>query len=68
MAFGDSIENRSPAASQQTVRVLAKTLFKEMKRSGYSRAEMVSLASEILEMVTSEFQPGPQERQVGRGA
>ena len=61
MAFGDSIENRSPAASQQTVRVLAKTLFKEMKRSGYSRAEMVSLASEMLDLITTEFQPSAPE-------
>ena len=42
-------------ASQRALRVLAKSVFKELKRNGYERAEMVSFASELLELVTDEL-------------
>ncbi len=41
--------------SQKALRVLAKSVFKELKRNGYERAEMVAFASELLELVTDEL-------------
>jgi hypothetical protein len=55
MAFGDGAMERGSNASQRAVRVLAKSLFKELKRAGYSRGEMVAFASELLDLVTHEM-------------
>lgn len=55
MAFGDGVTERASGASQRALRVLAKSVFKELKRAGYSRSEMVAFASELLELVTSEI-------------
>jgi hypothetical protein len=55
MAFGDGMTERASNGSQRAVRVLAKSLFKELKRSGYTRSEMVAFASELLDLVTDEM-------------
>lgn len=41
-------------SSQKALRVLAKSVFKELKRNGYERSEMVAFASELLELVTDD--------------
>jgi hypothetical protein len=46
---------RASSASQRALRVLAKSVFKELKRAGYSRSEMVAFASELLDLVTAEI-------------
>lgn len=56
MAFGSETTVRGTAGSSQVaVRVLAKSLFKELKRAGYARGEMVAFASELLDLVTTEI-------------
>ncbi len=56
MAFGEgSMERRSNGADDRALRVLAKSVFRELKRSGYARAEMVAFASELLDLVTTEI-------------
>jgi len=54
MAFGGEMSERGTGSSQ-AVRVLAKSLFKELKRAGYNRGEMVAFASELLDLVTTEI-------------
>ncbi len=48
----NSIEQHNDA--RRALQVLAKSVFKELKRSGYDRGEMVSFASELLELVTRD--------------
>ncbi len=56
MAFGGGMaEQHGPESTQVAVRVLAKSLFKELKRAGYARGEMVAFASELLALVTTEI-------------
>jgi hypothetical protein len=55
MAFGGEMSERGTGSSQVAVRVLAKSLFKELKRAGYNRGEMVAFASELLDLVTTEI-------------
>ena len=44
--------------SQRALRVVAKSVFRELKRAGYTRTEMVSFASELLDLVTLELKSG----------
>jgi hypothetical protein len=60
MAFGDGMTVRSVSATQQALRVLAKSLFKELKRAGYNRGEMVAFASELLDLVSTEIKTDGQ--------
>ena len=55
MAFGGGMTERATGASQQAVRVLAKSLYRELKRAGYNRSEMVAFASELLDLVTHDI-------------
>lgn len=59
MPLDDGSEQRTPAATRSAVQVLARNLVREMKRSGWSKAEMLSLASEILAEVTRELRASP---------
>jgi hypothetical protein len=58
MAFGGEMSDGGTGATQVAVRVLAKSLFKELKRAGYNRSEMVAFASELLDLVTTEIKKG----------
>ncbi len=55
MAFGEGTGGNTADVSQRGLRVIARSVFKELKRSGYTRAEMVAFASELLELVTHEM-------------
>jgi hypothetical protein len=47
-----SIEQHSEG--RRALQVFAKSVFKELKRNGYDRGEMVAFASELLELVTRD--------------
>lgn len=47
----DVLPNRDPRA----VSILAKTIFRELRASGYSEEDVMSLASELLGIVTVEM-------------
>ena len=40
---------------KRVLRILAKSVFKELKGSGYDRGSMVTFTNELLELVTSDF-------------
>lgn len=42
-------------APQRALKILAKSVFRELKSSGYSRSEIVSFTTELLDLVTSEM-------------
>ncbi len=55
MAFGEELNEQSTTATQRALRVLARSVLRELKRSGYSRTEMVTFASEVLDLVATEM-------------
>lgn len=44
--------NKQPG--QRAVDILAKTVYRDLKQNGYSRADIVAFASSILEQLTSD--------------
>ena len=54
MAFADELNERPLTDTQRALRTVARTVLKELKRSGYSRTEQVAFASELLDLVTSD--------------
>jgi hypothetical protein len=55
MALGESFDPKSPDAVQQGLRVLARSMVRELKRAGYSQSEMVRFASEVIDQVSQDF-------------
>lgn len=55
MAFGEDLNERSLTATQRALRVIARSVLKELKRAGYSRGEMVTFTTELLDLVTTEI-------------
>jgi len=45
----------SPGGQQRALRILAKSVYRELKSSGYSRSEIVGFTHQLLELVTSDI-------------
>lgn len=46
---------------ERAIKILAKSIFKELKSHGYETRQIVSLSSELLELVTSSFRPAEKD-------
>lgn len=55
MAFGEELDGRTLTDTQRALRTVARSVLKELKRAGHTRAELVGFASELLDLVTTEF-------------
>jgi hypothetical protein len=56
MAFSDEwMVGGVTEGSEQSLQILARSIVREMKRSGYSKAQMVGLASEVIDLVSREL-------------
>lgn len=42
------------SAQQRALKILAKSVFRELKASGYVRADMIAFTTELLDLVSSE--------------
>ncbi|MDQ3031437.1 MAG: hypothetical protein M3Y87_03400 [Myxococcota bacterium] len=54
-------------ANQQgprALRILAKSVFRELKSSGYSRSDMVAFATEMLSLVSSDLRDATVEEDI----
>ena len=48
------------ANSQRALRILAKSVHRELKSSGYSRSEIVAFTNELLGLVTTDIKAEPE--------
>jgi len=46
---------RPPADQEKALRILAKSIFKELRSQGYDNKQMVGFATEIISLVTSDI-------------
>lgn len=54
-----------PAPDARAVKILAKSVYRELKASGYSRSDMVGFTNALLELLTSDAgtpSEGPADR------
>jgi hypothetical protein len=59
MAFSDEwMVGGVTEGSEQALQVLARSIVREMKRSGFSKAQMVGLASEVIDLVSRDLRAG----------
>ncbi len=47
----------SRADADRAVRILAKSLFRQLKESGYENREILSLSTELVGLITSDLRP-----------
>ena len=45
----------SPSTEPRALRILAKSVFRELKTSGHSRSDIVAFATEMLSLVSSDL-------------
>ena len=48
----------SHASQPRALRILAKSVFRELKTTGYSRSDIVAFATEMLSLVSSDIRNG----------
>jgi hypothetical protein len=58
LPFGDTPGAREP----RTLAILAKTIYRELRSSGYGTRDVIALAGELLSQVTSEVKSGKGSR------
>jgi hypothetical protein len=64
--MSEPIESSAPSQGPRALRILAKSVFRELKSSGYSRSDIVAFATEMLSLVSSDLRfaggsaPGPE--------
>ena len=46
-----------PRERDKAVKILAKSLFRELKSQGYDVRQIVALSSELISLVTTDFRP-----------
>ncbi len=44
--------------TQRAIDILAKSVYRDLKQNGYTRADMVAFASSILEQITTDAKAG----------
>ena len=52
-------EVASSPTSDKALKIIARSLFKELKQNGYDSRQIVSLSTELISLVTSDLQKGP---------
>lgn len=50
----------SSRLQDRSLKIIAKSLFKELKENGYDNRQIVNLSTELLSLVTSELRAGDQ--------
>lgn len=47
--------SRSARGQQRALKILAKSVYRELKASGYDRSDIVGFTNELLDLVTSDL-------------
>ncbi len=51
----------STSAQPRALRILAKSTFRELKSSGYSRTDILAFATEVLSLVSTDLRETPED-------
>lgn len=49
--------NEDPSERNKAIRILARTLFQQLRSSGYSNSHVIALTSELLQNLTESIRP-----------
>jgi hypothetical protein len=53
--------NANRQGGDRAVRILAKSLFRQLKESGYENRDILSLSTELVGLITSDLRPSDDE-------
>jgi hypothetical protein len=54
---------KAQAADNRSVRILAKSVYRELRSSGHSRSDIVAFTNAVLELVTTELRDAQEAAQ-----
>jgi len=55
MGASRTLEPKAPAVDNRGVRIIAKSVYRELRNSGHSRSDIVAFTNAVLELVTAEL-------------
>jgi len=55
MGAGRTLEPKAQAADNRGLRIIAKSVYRELRNSGHSRSDIVAFTNAVLELVTTEL-------------
>jgi len=68
MVPSDGGENdgvRTMQAKNRALKILAKSIYKELRHNGYEPREIVALSTELLSLITTDIRPEASESAAG---
>ena len=51
--------------AERSIAIFSKSVYRDLKQNGYTRADIVAFASNILEHITNDAKRGPNEAREG---
>ncbi|MBZ0117288.1 MAG: hypothetical protein K8H88_09850 [Sandaracinaceae bacterium] len=60
--MSDPMTTPATQSPDRALRILAKSVFKELKGTGYSRSDIVAFATEMLSLVSSDIRESSDDR------
>lgn len=61
MSMSEMTATSRNAGQQRALKILAKSVYRELKASGYNRTDIVGFTNELLDLVTSELERGSRD-------
>jgi hypothetical protein len=53
----DTLQSQGRGEREKAIKILAKSIYRELRASGYETREIVALSSEIIGLVTTDIKP-----------
>jgi hypothetical protein len=57
-----NLDKSPPGGRERAVKILAKSIYKELRQNGYDPKQIVALSSELISLVTSEMKEDDKAR------
>src|SRR3954470_7668394 len=53
----DALQSQGRGEREKAIKILAKSIYRELRASGYDTREIVALSSELIGLITTEIKP-----------
>ena len=58
----DALQPQGRGEREKAIKILAKSIYRQMRESGYDTREIVALSSELIGLITTDIKPDPSSK------
>ena len=57
----DALQPQARGEREKAIKILAKSIYRQMRETGYDTREIVALSSELIGLITTDIKPEPSK-------